>query len=300
MIISLRLKTRIVLGFSLITILTFATGIVGYITFNRVNKQFEVSEAAHIIKEKCLETRRQEKNYIMRQEEYYEKWEDAVAELKTVLVKEQKVTRQAEIRNRLGAAKKELEQYEAFFYQYHNLMVEGKNLDDQMRESARDIENYLKKMKRSDPALTALLHARRQEKNLILYRYRVLKKGEKSYFSKWQDEMTKLNNRSGVDKSLKNLTARYEGFVLQRVRGLKQMDVVDGNMLSSVRAVTKIIDRISDKSKSTMHAVQNRAKMLIMVILGIYILITVLLAFFIIRAITKSLVTVKLGAPEQQ
>ncbi|MCK4788322.1 MAG: MCP four helix bundle domain-containing protein, partial [Desulfobacteraceae bacterium] len=66
MLKNIKVGTKIASGFGAITVLAIIVGITGYLVINNINHQVEVAETAYIIKENSLETRRQEKNYIMR------------------------------------------------------------------------------------------------------------------------------------------------------------------------------------------------------------------------------------------
>ncbi|MCD4735737.1 MAG: hypothetical protein K8R53_06810, partial [Bacteroidales bacterium] len=79
-----------------------------------------------------------------------------------------------------------------------------------MREDGRATENYLKTMEGSGAAITALLNARRQEKNVLIHGDKVLRQGDKTYLQQWRDEMAKINNWPGSDNRLKSMTTEYE------------------------------------------------------------------------------------------
>ena len=228
------------------------------------------------------------KNYIIRKDEKnFNAWEDAVREIKTVVAKGQKVTDDSDIHDWLRAGVKELGGYERSGHEFHKLILEGKNLDDQMRKSGRAIESYLKTIEGSGAAITALLNARCQEKNVLIYGDKVLRQGDKTYLQQWRDEMAKINNWPGSDNRLKSMTTEYENVILQRAGGLKQLDIVNGNLETAARAVIKNADRILDKSKNAMYAAENTGRTMIMIILVICVLAAIGLAFVIIRGITK-------------
>ena len=288
MLKNMKVGAKIAAGFAIVTILAIIVGIAGYVIINNITQQVEVAETAYIIKYSCLETRRQEKNYIIRKDEKnFNAWEDAVREIKTVVAKGQKVTDDSDIHGWLRAGVKELEGYERSGHEVHKLILEGKDLDDQMREDGRATENYLKTMEGSGAAITALLNARRQEKNVLIHGDKVLRQGDKTYLQQWRDEMAKINNWPGSDNRLKSMTTEYENVILQRARGLKQLDIVNGNLETAARAVIKNADRILDKSKNAMHTAENTGKTMIMIILEICVLAAIGLAFVIIRGITK-------------
>jgi len=137
------------------------------------------------------------------------------------------------------------------------------------------------------PAITAILDARRQEKNVFLYRHKLLREGEKTYLEKWRDAMATIENWSGADAGLKNLTTRYSDVFFKRVKKMEQFNNISGKIIVAARAVIKNADQILDKSAKSMHTAENTGKTMIMVILGICVLAAIGLAFVIIRGITK-------------
>ena len=75
---NMKVGAKIASGFGTITILGIIVGIAGYSIINKVNHQVQIAETAYIIKQNCLETRRQEKNYIIRKDEkVFKAWEEA-------------------------------------------------------------------------------------------------------------------------------------------------------------------------------------------------------------------------------
>ncbi|RZB34951.1 MAG: methyl-accepting chemotaxis protein [Desulfobacteraceae bacterium Eth-SRB1] len=285
---NMKVGAKIASGFALITILAIIVGIAGYMIINNITHQVEIAEVGYMIKEGSLETRRQEKNYIIRkQEEYFKRWEAAAQEIKTVAAKGQKIADDGDIQGWLRDGLKELDQYAALGHNLREVILEGNNMDSQMRDAGRAIGAYLKNMEGSMPAIIGILNARRQEKNIFLYWHKLLRDGEKTYVEKWQDAMAKVENWSGADTGLKNLTARYSDVFFERVKKMEQFYDIDSNIGVVADAVIKNAKQILDKSEKAMHAAQNTGKTMILVILGISVLVATLLAFFITRGITK-------------
>jgi len=130
---NIKIGTKIALGFGAITVLGIIVGITGYQIINNISHQAEVAETAYIIKENCLETQTQEKNYMMhKQERDFKAWAAAVQSIKTVAAKGQQVTHDADVQGWLRQGLKELERYEAFGHEFHRLIVGGKDVDKQL------------------------------------------------------------------------------------------------------------------------------------------------------------------------
>lgn len=285
---NMKVGAKIASGLGAITVLGIIVGIAGYVVIGNVTHQTNIAEQAYIIKQASLETRRQEKNYIIRKkDEYLKKWEEALNDIKTASAKGQTITNDTEIQGWFQDGLRELDRYAAFGHDLHKVVLEGNDLDDQVRDAARSIEAYLSKLKGSAPAITAFLDARMQEKNMFLYEHKALHEGDKSYTRKWQEDMGIVENWSGDDAGLKGLTAQYSNLLSRRVKKLGQFHDVDGKIGAGANAVIKNVDQILEKTEKAMHTAENTGKTMIVVILGICVLVAVVLAYFIIRGITK-------------
>ena len=284
---NIKIGAKIALGLGAITVLTVAVGIAGYLIVGNINDRVEEAEDAYVIKEGVLEIRRQEKNYILRKrEEDFKAWEDVVHSVMRVTEASQRISDDRDVRNWLGVVLKEVDRYEGLKHQVNELIVEGIGLDDQMRDSARAIEEYLENLEGSHGAIVALSNARRQEKNILVYGDKPLHKGEKTYLQKYMDEIGKVENRSGADADLKKLVADYEDMLLKRVKGMKQLDVVTGKLEATARAMMKNAGQILNKTAKAMAAMKKRGEVLIIVIIAIAVMAAAGLTFLITRALT--------------
>jgi len=285
---NMKVGAKITSGFAIVTLLAIMVGISGYVIISKITHQVEIAEMANIIKENCLEMRRQEKNYIIReQEKDFKGWETTVQKIKTAASKGQKIADDSDIQSWLRDGFKDLNRYVAFVHNLREVILEGNNIDNRMHDAGRAIEAYLKNMEGSMPAITAILDARRQEKNVFLYRHKLLREGEKTYLKKWRDAMATVENWSGADAGLKNLATRYSDVFFKRVKKMEQFNNINSNIIVAARAVIKNADQILDKSAKSMHTAEKTGKTMIMVILGICVLAAIGLAFVIIRGITK-------------
>ncbi|MEA2040053.1 MAG: methyl-accepting chemotaxis protein [Thermodesulfobacteriota bacterium] len=285
---NMKTGAKIASGFGALTILAIIVGIAGYVIINDINDEIEIAAEANVIKHESLEMRRQEKNYIIRKEENnFKSWNNTVQSVKAMAKKWQRSTDDPALQAWLQNILNGLEQYDGLGHEIQELVVEGNGLDDQMRDAARAIEAYLKNLKGSEKAIIALLNARRQEKNILIYGNKPLHRGEKTYMEKWRDEIGKIGNRSGADAGLKKLIARYNDLISQREKGLNQLDGVTRALETTARTVIKDTDQILDKTRKAMDTEANRGEMLIVFILGIAVLVAAAMSFFISRAITR-------------
>ncbi len=293
---SMTIGVKIALGFAAITVLGVIVGIGGYVSIGSLTHQAGVAEGAYLIKQDCLEARRQEKNYIIRKDEKsFQAWEETFQAIQTEATDGQGGTSDGEILAWLADGLRELDTYEALGHEVHELIVGGGKLDDQMRTAGRAVGTYLKEREASQEPMIALLNARRQEKNIILYGQKVLRKGEKSYLEKWKDQVAKINGWSGADDGLKKLTAGYEGLILQRAEGLRRLETINQDLEKRARAVIENTDMILEKSAHAMHAAEATGKKLIFIILGACVLMAVALAYLITRGINRALTDLASG-----
>lgn len=65
------IKTKIIVGFSLLVFMIFLSGVVGWIAFNTLIKMIRISDTQNEMIRLVLEARRHEKNYILRKEDIY-------------------------------------------------------------------------------------------------------------------------------------------------------------------------------------------------------------------------------------
>ena len=167
---NMKVGTKIVSGFSAITILGILVGIAGYMIINKVNHQVEIAETAYLIKQNCLDTRNQEKSYIIdKDEKVFKAWEDAVQSIKEIAAKGEKVTDDADIHGWLKDGIKELVRYEGFGHEFHRLILAGKelgqvpaNLDKAARGVIENADMIL------DKAQKAMVSAQNSGKMMIL------------------------------------------------------------------------------------------------------------------------------------
>jgi len=247
----------------------------------------EISDMANILKQASLEARRHEKNFVIRKDEdYIKRWNEAIGKIKTALATGE-IYDDTEIQSRVSVISNDTDAYEKHFKGLCQIIKEAEEIDNEMRFAARAVEDHLEKCSDSAPAMISLLHARRQEKNVIIYKDKKLKEGEKTYVQKWKDAIRKVESWAQDDAALHRLTGEYEKILMKRVSGFDQMKKVDSQMVASARELIKNADLISEKVHTSMNDAQRWAKAFILGMLGAGIILALTLAFFITRGITK-------------
>ena len=80
---NMKVGAKIASGFAVVTLLAIMVGISGHVIISKITHQVEIAEVANIIKENCLEARKWEKNYIIREREKdFKHWETTVQKIK--------------------------------------------------------------------------------------------------------------------------------------------------------------------------------------------------------------------------
>jgi len=288
MLNNMKIGVKIASGLTMTTLLAIIIGIAGYMIIDHINDQIDLSKAAHSIKHTCLETSRQGKNYIISKEEIdFKVWMDDVNSIGTIITNAEKLTDDSEVQGWLREGLKVVEHYKNLAHKTHKLVLEEMEIDSQTRNAGRKVEAHLRKSVNSEASITALLNARREEKNLIIYGDRPLHQGEKGYLQKWKDEIGKIENRGIADEGLKKLIVNYSDLISRRVKGLEQLGATTHKLEMVSRSLLMTADNILDKNKKAVLKAQNRGEMLIIFIMGIVVLAAGAMTFFITRTITR-------------
>jgi methyl-accepting chemotaxis protein len=288
----LKLSGKIAIGFTLITLLGVVVGVVAYVSLNKIVRQAVTAETAYNLKQNYLEVRIQEKNFLLaKKDESYKAWETTRQSLEKMTAEAQQVV-EGESQVWMRNYAKVLESYEALKNEVHQLVQEGTALDDQMREAARAVEAYLKKKEGSADAFTALLNARRHEKNIVIYGDTLYgdkrsADADKTFLQIWQKEMAKITHSFASDRELASVVADYENLVVKRAKGLKRLDAIEREVDSTAREMVKNVDQMLDKAQKEMHGSQVRGKVWTQVVLVAMVLLAGTLAFFLTRSIIK-------------
>ncbi len=212
---------------------------------------------------------------------------DDVKSIGAIITNAEKLTDDRENQSWLREGLKAVKYYESLGHKIYKLVSEAMEIDSQMRDAAREIETHLRKLEDSEASITALLNARREEKNLLIYGDRLLHQEEKGYLQKWKDEIGKIENRGIEDEGLKKLIVNYSNLISRRVKGLEQLGTTTHELEMVSRSLLMTADNILDKNKKAVIKAQNRGEMLIIFIMGIVVLAAGAMTFFITRAITR-------------
>jgi methyl-accepting chemotaxis protein len=299
----MKLSGKIASGFGLITLLGVVVGVVTSVSLNKTIQEAVNAETAYKLKQNHLEARMQEKNFLLaKTEESYQAWDAVRQSLEKMTTEAQKAVKgEAEVWMRNYS--KALGSYEDLIKEVHQLTLEGAALDDQMREAARAVEAYLKKKEGSTDALTALLNARRHEKNIVIYGDKLYgdkrsADADKTFLQIWQKEMAKIIDSFGSDRELARTVADYENLVVKRANGLKRLDVIEAEVASIVLEMVKNVDQILDAAQKEMRSSQAKGKFWTQIFLVAMVFLAATLAFFLTRSIIRPIRRVVLSLEE--
>ncbi len=286
----MRISSKIAAGFGALTVLGIVVGIAAYVIVNDISTQITLSRYAYSIKELCLEMRLYEKNYRSTREEiHYKIWDDEMQLIEEKLSEGEKITSDKEVRGFVKEGVKEVLLYKAFAREIHQMVQNGLQLDEKMRDSGRKIEDHLYITNETEVARGALLNARRHEKNLVLYGNRPVGAEEKTYLEKWKEEIGKVGVFGRQDAALKALIDQYERFILERVQIIEKLQVVSHQIESVAGSLLTNADNILEIAQDAITTSKNRGGMFILVIVGLVVIVAVCLSVFITRSITKPL-----------
>ena len=286
----IRLGVKLAAGFTVVAILAVVIGISAYVIIQKLTRESTFTLQINAVKATCLETRRQEKNYVIRKgEEDYALWMKALEALETGILETASAAHDASAQTLLSQATEAAKQYRGAASEFQQMNQKAVSLDNAMRDAARDVEVHLKTLDNSTSAMVALLNARRQEKNVILYQELPLHKGEKSYAEKWYDDMKGVDTWQGGDDTLKSLSGKYAALFAERVALIDRAKTIDEKMVQHARTILTAIDTILEAANRTMTDLEATGRSLILAILGGCILAAILLAYSLTRAITGPL-----------
>lgn len=289
---NMKISSKIAASFSLITLLGLIVGAFGLISINTTNQQEVTTENAYGLKTSLIDTRIQEKNFLLtKKKEIYEAWDLACQILKKA-ASDAEQTAAGQVKAWFGDYIKTFQTYEALKNEVHQLIQEGLKLDDEMREAARAVEAHLKKQDNASDALTALLNARRHEKNIILYgdvQYGDKRSADadKTFLQIWQKEMGKVTASYASDETLKKLVQAYETLMVSRTKGLKRLQEVENELTSTAANMIRHVDQILAKAQQDMLKTRLRSTTQTQIVLVAMLLFAVIISYFLTRSIIK-------------
>jgi methyl-accepting chemotaxis protein len=322
MLKNMRLATKIVGGFLIVLVLL---GVVAYVGYNgladvagRVEKADDVNRLIKIM----LETRQQEKNFIMRgDKKYVDMVQKNIADLNVQANETKKKFKDPVNKQQMDEVVEKVSQYDKAFADFVDSHKRSAAAEDKMVRAARDLVTMANtvraeqkqelaqlntedsaliddKMVKADDANRIIkwsLEARRQEKNFIA-------RGDKKYADAVEKSVSDIlslakdmkgrfkqaKNKEQADQMITSTEAYKAAF--DEVVAIKEMQgKVDAAMVDAARAAQEVCNEARADQKQKMENEISSANSVIFSGSLIAIALGVLLAFFITRGITKPL-----------
>jgi methyl-accepting chemotaxis protein len=320
MLKNMRLATKIVGGFLIVLVLL---GVVAYVGYNgladvagRVEKADDVNRLIKIM----LETRQQEKNFIMRgDKKYVDMVQKNIADLNVQANETKKKFKDPVNKQQMDEVVEKVSQYDKAFADFVDSHKRSAAAEDKMVRAARDLVTMANtvraeqkqelaqlntedsaliddKMVKADDANRIIkwsLEARRQEKNFIA-------RGDKKYADAVEKSVSDIlslakdmkgrfkqaKNKEQADQMITSTEAYKAAF--DEVVAIKEMQgKVDAAMVDAARAAQEVCNEARADQKQKMENEISSANSVIFSGSLIAIALGVLLAFFITRSVTK-------------
>ncbi len=288
---------KIAIGFAIITMLGISMGVTGYFIIRYIDKQVEISETAHAIKQNYLETRIKEKNYTLTNNKTnYREWKECILKLKSAVISARNIGLSSEFEGWIQQVLESLQTYEDLGESYNRLVETRRNLDDQIYKAGLEVENRLGQKEGAVEAVRDMMNARRQEKNLIFYSDNESEQTDhrKSgiYLEKWKNAIASLSEWPQADTDFSGLVESYKSLVLQRIENISAINSMLEDVNRQETILMKNTQRIVRECTQNMAAAQTTGKNIILAITAACLLIAVILALSITHMITSPLIRI--------
>ncbi|NVM21192.1 MAG: methyl-accepting chemotaxis protein [Desulfobacterales bacterium] len=322
MLKNLKLGARIGGGFAIVLVLLAVVAFVGYNGLFGVSDRVDKVDDVNRIVKYLLESRRQEKNFVIRGgKEYIDKVQNKVADIKKQANETKEKFKDSVNRQQMDEVISAIGKYEKGFALLVDLTEKQSAADAKMVKAARaflktteeirqeqkaeyqalrkanadeaKLDDKLTKADDANQLIKLALESRRQEKNFIL-------RGDKTYVEKvdncvedilslardMRSRFRQAKNRVQADNvifSAKEYKAEFD----EVVRLIEKKKEADKEMVAAARAALKICDEARADQKAEMEGRISMANGIMIIGSLVAIVLGALLAFFITRAITK-------------
>jgi methyl-accepting chemotaxis protein len=320
----MKMGTKIACLAALLIVLTGVVSFVGYNGLSGVVDRVEKADDVNRMVKTMLATRQQEKNFIIRgDKKYIDKVKEEVFNLKKQANETKDKFKDPANRQQMDDVLKAIGKYENAFGEYTELVEKQKLSDAAMVKNARALQSIAEEMRkeqkdqyqvlRSKNALadqlddklskadeanriiTWILECRRQEKNFII-------RNDKMYLDRVAKYIQDITNLAGDMKTrfnqVKNqqqsdqiiISAQaYKTAFDEWVMLKEQQEAANTAMVTAARATQEVGDKARADQKAKMENQISNANSMMMIGTVSAILLGTILAFFIIRGITRAI-----------
>ncbi|MEA3416415.1 MAG: methyl-accepting chemotaxis protein, partial [Thermodesulfobacteriota bacterium] len=319
---NMKLGSKIVSGFVAVLVLLSVVAYVGYSGLGDVVESADKASDATGIFEHVLETRREEKNFIIREDKkYVKKVEDEVADLTEHMKGLKAKVKDAKILAELDEGIEDAKAYEkkfAYYVEAHDAkIVEQKVMEKIAREIAAastkirdDQKTKLEALLDSDASgaeLKERVHKVEMANHLIQLGGE-MRKEEKNYTMRHDKKYIEMAHKEVaeglemideyrshfhdpkmlalLDKATSKLK-EYQTAFDEYVSLTDKQDLANGEMVNSARDLITLAKNLETEEKAAMLEHEATANSVIIIVTLVAIILGALLAFFITRGITK-------------
>ncbi|RZB38357.1 MAG: methyl-accepting chemotaxis protein [Desulfobacteraceae bacterium Eth-SRB2] len=320
----MKMGTKIACLAALLIVLTGVVSFVGYNGLSGVVDRVEKADDVNRMLKTMLATRQQEKNFIIRADKkYIDKVKEEVVNLKKQANETRDKFKDPANKQQMDDVLTAIGKYENAFGEYTELAEKQKLSDaamvknaralqaeaEEMRKEQKDQYQVLRsknasadqlddKLSKADDAnriIKWVLECRRQEKNFII-------RSDKMYLdrvAKYVQDITNLaanmktrfhqvKNQQQTDHMIiliQGYKASFDEWVMLK----DKQEAADTAMVAAARTTQEVSDKARADQKTKMENQISNANSMMMIGTGVAILLGALLAFFIIRGITRAI-----------
>lgn len=331
---NMKLGTKIFFGFALMIIFLSIVAFIGFKSLSGVVNRVDKADDVNRIVKTILETRQHEKNYIIRGDlNYIKKVEEHIQELVAQAAETKNKFNQDLNKNQMDQVSEKVNAYAAAFKEYVSLNNQKAKTMEEMRSRAREVLSQ-SELIRADQKIQ-LIKAREQgaadevlddkltkadDANRLIKWFIDCRKNEKEFIisngeGKWMDNVntsiTKIldlsNDMKSRFKSIKNIeqintvisaAKSYDKYFNNFASFMKEQEATDANMVAAARSANEVCAAARADQKAKMDSQIATANSIMLIGTLIAVLLGVLFAFLITRAITQPLNIVIHGLTE--
>ncbi|MCD4676235.1 MAG: methyl-accepting chemotaxis protein [Desulfobacula sp.] len=331
---SMKLGTKIVSGFVLILIFLCVVAYIGFNSLSGVVDRVDKADDVNRIVKTILETRQQEKNYIIREDDVYiKKVEENIKKLVAQATETKNKFNQKINKDQMDQVLEKTNAYSKAFNEYVDLDHQKDKTMEEMRARAREtlaqgeairadqkqqlekaieqdagndvINDRIIKADDANRMIKWFIDARKNEKEFII------SKGDNKWKENVDTNLTKilellndLKSRFQNDKNIAQVNTvvtavqAYDKAFDDFAKLMKLQETADTDMVTAARSVNDVCTAARADQKAKMDSQITTANTVILIGTIVAILLGLLFAFIITRAITKPLNIVIQGLTE--
>jgi len=325
MLKDMKLSTKLVLGFALVLILTAVVAVVGIQGMSGVVDRVDKADDTNRLVKGILETRQQEKNFIIRKDvQYVAKVKESVEVIYSQAQETKGKFNQKFNKDQMDDVVKQVKAYERAFEQYADFENQKNEAMGNMRQAAREaleqaeairadqktqlanirkqarttdamIDDKLNKADGANRIIKLFLEARKSEKEFII------SQEEKYLKASTEETGTVIGHAKNLTKSFRNDKNIQQGERLQSALGnyqkafgvfaglVKKQHAADEAMVTAAREAIKVCGEARADQKEKMVSQIDSTNLMMIIGAGAAVLFGLLITWVIIRNVLRQL-----------